>query len=350
VRWRALLWFLASLAGLVPLPAAWVERLYSNTAFPLLQRTLTPLSNLAPFAFFDVLLLAAVGWLGFTTVRDLAARRGGWIWAAGRVVSRALTAAATAYLIFLATWGLNYRRQPMSSRLRFEEARISRAAALDLAVETVTRVNALYRPDNREALPESRVDATLATAFSRTQKDLGAPTPFEPGRPKRTLLDGYFRRAGVAGMTDPYFLETLVASDLLTIERPMVIAHEWSHLAGVADEGEANFAGWLTCMRGSAFHQYSGWLFLYSEVVSALPPADRRQIASGLAEGPRADLEAIRNRLIRHVNPIVSMAGWRVYDTYLKANRIDEGTASYAEVIRLVLGVEFDDGWTPRRR
>ena len=61
------------------------------------------------------------------------------------------------------------------------------------------------------------------------------------GRPKPTLLGGYFHKASIAGMTDPFFLETLLAPDLLDVERPFVIAHEWAHLAGYADESEANF-------------------------------------------------------------------------------------------------------------
>ena len=52
-------------------------------------------------------------------------------------------------------------------------------------------------------------------------------------------------------MTDPFFLETLLAPDLLDVERPFVIAHEWGHLAGYADESEANFIAWLACRRGS---------------------------------------------------------------------------------------------------
>jgi len=59
-------------------------------------------------------------------------------------------------------------------------------------------------------------------------------------------------------MTDPYFLETLIASDLLPFERSFVAAHEWSHLAGIADEGEANLAGWLTCLRGGVPHSIAG--------------------------------------------------------------------------------------------
>jgi hypothetical protein len=142
-------------------------------------------------------------------------------------------------------------------------------------------------------------------------------------------------------MTDPFFLETLVASDLLPFERPFVVAHEWSHLAGFADEGEANFIGWLTCLRGDVPAQYSGWLSLYTELASGLPRRDRVDLAAGLAPGPRADLQAMADRLARNVSPAVSAAGWRVYDQYLKANRIEAGAASYAEVVRLALGTDL---------
>ena len=70
-------------------------------------------------------------------------------------------------------------------------------------------------------------------------------------------------------------------------------------------------------------------------------------VAAALASGPRADLEAIRDRFARQVSPRVSAAGWRVYDSYLKANRVEAGAASYAEVVRLVLGVRLADGRRP---
>jgi hypothetical protein len=57
-----------------------------------------------------------------------------------------------------------------------------------------------------------------------------------------------------------------------------------------------------------------------------------------LSAGPRADLRAVADRLTRDVRPQVSAAGWRVYDKYLKANRVEAGAASYAQVVRLVLG------------
>lgn len=349
--WRAVVGVLAVAAAFVPIPASVVERVYSLGVFPLLQPRLTALSNLTPWALFDVLLVGVVGWLLVATFRDFRVSRAERVRAVVRVLVRFGTTAAAAYLVFLATWGLNYRRAPLVSGLDFDASRISPESALVLASTTVERLNVLYAPAHAERWPQSMaIDAGLAAAFVQAQRDLGSRTPFLPGRPKRTLLDLYFQRAGVAGMTDPYFLETLVATDLLPIERPMVVAHEWSHLAGIADEGAANFSGWLTCLRGSAFHQYSGWLFLYGETARALAPEDARGIAAGLSDGPRADLQAVRDRLLGHLSPTVSRVGWRVYDKYLKANRVDAGTASYEEVVRLVLGTDFAPDWVPRLR
>ena len=78
--------------------------------------------------------------------------------------------------------------------------------------------------------------------------------------------------------------------------------------------------------------------------MSATDAVDAWSITTGSAGVVIAD------RVRQHVNPRVSAAGWRVYDRYLKANRVEAGTASYAEVVRLALGVRFGPDWTPLRK
>jgi hypothetical protein len=73
----------------------------------------------------------------------------------------------------------------------------------------------------------------------------------------------------------------------------------------------------------------------------------RAPIAGAIAAGPRSDLLAIANRLRSQVNPTLSAAGWRVYDGYLKANRVERGTHSYGEVVALVLGTHLGARLTP---
>jgi hypothetical protein len=66
-------------------------------------------------------------------------------------------------------------------------------------------------------------------------------------------------------------------------------------------------------------------------------------------DGPRQDLRAIRERYQR-ATPLVRDAARGAYDSYLKANRVEEGIASYDAVIRLMLGTEFASDGVPRLR
>ncbi len=237
---------------------------------------------------------------------------------------------------------------PLVEKLAYDPAAVSPASARALAATAAGQLNAFYDQAHAQGWrTRGAIDERLADAFAATERALGAARVALPARPKTSLLDPYFRRVGVDGMTDPYFLETLVAAGLLPFERPFVEAHEWSHLAGYADESEANFVGWLTCLRGPASDQYSGWLFMYSELLRAVPREDRCAIAARLDPGPRADLRAIADRLAREVSPRLSAAGWSMYDRYLKANRVEAGTASYDLVVRLALGAKFGPGWVP---
>ena len=97
---------------------------------------------------------------------------------------------------------------------------------------------------------------SLVGPFHDAQRALGSRGVIVAGTPKPTLLRLYFRNAAIAGMTDPFLLEVMLAPDLLDVERPFVLSHEWGHLAGYADESEANFIAWLACARGNELSQY----------------------------------------------------------------------------------------------
>jgi hypothetical protein len=335
---RVVLVAIAVIAAVAPLPSDGVELWYSRGIYPHVQRLLTSLSNLVPFSVFDALCVAAI--VGFVLLVYRSVRSAGWVRGLPRAAAGILTAAAALYLTFLASWGLNYRRQPLSEKLAFDPARATTTAVDELASRTIASLNRLYAPAHQA--PASL--AGLAEAFHATQASLAAPR-IVPGRPKTaTLLGGYFHNAAIAGMTDPFFLETLLAPDLLDVERPFVIAHEWAHLAGYADEAEANFVAWLTCMRGDATLQYSGWLGLFGHVA----PRDRRLLES-LDIGPRSDLYAMSYRYYG-TSRILRLAARESYDKYLKGNRVAKGIHSYDQVVQLIIGTSFDEGWVPRFR
>ena len=339
----------AVILAVTPLPRAAVERVYARGVYPLVQPRLTSFSNHAPFALFDaVVLTVAVSTVVLWAVRVRGRRQRSRVSTLGSLALDTAAVGAVLYLWFLAAWGLNYRREPLRDQLDFREDRITRQALRDLAARNVRSLNALHRDAHASGWPDlAATPAVLRPAFERAQRDLEMPWTAVPGRPKGTLLNFYFTRVSIDGMTNPFFLETLANQTLLPFERASTVAHEWSHLAGYADESEANFLGWLVCMRGDRPAQYSAWLALYGTVMNALPRSERDDLARRLDAGPRADLDAIAERIRRQTIPIANRAGYALYDRFLKANSVEAGVRSYGEVLRLLLGTRFTEDGAP---
>jgi hypothetical protein len=329
---------LALVAALAPMPRWTIERWYSNGLFPLLQHALTPASNLIPFALFDPLWIGALAGTATWSYRRCHQRP--LSRSLRRMIFEGGTAAAALYLVFLFTWGMNYRRVPLLTRVDFDASRITREAAGELGTRVAAQLNAFYADAHRQpiSLP------ALAAAFASAQRSLGAEWTIVPARPKQTLLGAYFHQTAIAGMTDPFLLETMIAPDLLDVEKPFVIAHEWAHLAGYADESEANFVGWLACQHGGAPAQYSAALMMIGYVQ---PP--NRPLREALAIGPRTDLYAIQERYA-HTSRALQFAARQGYDAYLKANRVQAGVVSYDLVVQLVLGTAFNENGNPVMR
>lgn len=342
----------ALLAAVVPISGGTIERLYSVRLYPEIQRVLTPLSNTVPFAVLDVLSVAGVVVLIVALVRSVrrarAQRRVGPLL---RTMVKIAAAAAVVYLVFLVLWGLNYRRLPMTERLVLERDAPSTEQVMSLGFEAVSRLNTLHGPAHRIGWRhDPRENATLLDAYAFVQRSLSGLHSAVPGRLKQSIYGSYFRWTSVDGMVDPFALEVIANPDLLPLERTFVAAHEWAHLAGFADESEANFVAWLTCVRADVPSQYSAWLSLYWQIAGEVGADDRRRLWDALEEGPRRDVQAIVDRLRRGQLPLLRNASWRVYDQYLRANRVEEGIRSYGQVITLILRARFEDGWVPVRR
>jgi Protein of unknown function (DUF3810) len=332
IAWTVL-FVIAAAAAALPLPEEAVERFYSRGLFPPLQHALTTVSNLAPFALFDAM------WMGGVALSVVVVRRQvkahGWLGGALRSLRAFGCAAVVIYLAFLATWGLNYRRVPMFEKVVFHADRVTQEESSRLGEWAVNELNTHYAAAHASSLSLE----ALRSSFDAAHRSLGG-TPIVAGKPKATLLGWYFHKASIAGMTDPFLLETMLAPDLLDVERPFVIAHEWAHLAGYADESEANFVAYLACRRGDALARYSAGLVMIGYA---------RPVRARLDMGPKLDLMTIRARYAR-TSGTLRFAAREGYDKYLKANRVERGIESYDAVVQLILGTEFDANGNPRLR
>jgi hypothetical protein len=334
----------AAAAAAIPLPARLVETWYSGRFYPSLQHVVTPAANAVPFALLDAAVAAILVALVLVFWRRVRAR--GLVHGMASTVVTLVTITAALVLVFFVFWGFNYRRLPLQEKLDYDARRVTRDGAIALGTHAVAEVNRLYPAAHDPGASRARDGAA---AFDQAQRILGSAKTAVPGVPKRSLLERYFRAAAVDGMTNPFFLEIIVNPDTLSFERPFVVMHEWAHLAGYANEAEANFVAWLGCTQGDAMAQYSGWLAIFEHVAASLPRPDRAALTATLADGPRRDLQASAARYARS-SPIVRDTARGAYDAYLRANRVREGVASYSEVVRLMLGAGVQAGGTPQLR
>ena len=343
---------LAGTGAVLPLSPEAVERFYATGVYPRLQQAVTPLSNTMPFALFDLIVFGATALLVWYCCRQVrAARRTAQFTPVVVGLRTIIVGAAAVYVVFLAIWGLNYRRVSMSERLVTSSTRPASEDVVQLGLEAIARMNALHAEAHASGwASQPWRDPGLLAAFASAQRLLSDAPPASPGRLKWSVFGLYFRWASIDGMLAPFALEVIANPDLMPWERPFVAAHEWAHLAGYAHEAEANFLGWLTCIRGGAADRYSGWLFLYWQVAGEVGIEGRTRLDAALGEGPRADVLAIHERIRRGQLPFLRQASWRAYDHYLRANRVAEGVGSYSEVVNLILRTRFEDDWTPVRR
>ena len=321
----------------MPWPTNLVDRVYAAGVYPWLQPVVTGATNLLPFAILDLLVACASAAVVVAGVRVWSRTRH----VAGAIGSSLLTAlniAAAAYLAFLVLWGFNYQRTRPAVRYGVDQARLTPSRVAEAALRAAQAVNRDYVAHRDEsALTWAALTTRLEPLMGDTQRDLGAAWRVRGGRPKWSAIGLLFPRAGVDGMVNPIGLEVIPNPEVLPFERPFVLAHEWAHLSGAAEESEASFVAWMVCVRGAPDLRYSGWQALLLSLVRAVPSGVRQSVLASLAAGPRADLQAIAAR-IAHAQPAVQRASWGVYDRYLRANRVTEGVASYDEVVQLAVG------------
>ena len=337
---------LAVLVANAPLPPGWIERGYANGMFARLNMVAVPVTNAMPFALGDA--FAAVLGIGLITawIVTLRRARGRRIAASVELFAHTCALLALVTIAFEVLWAWNYRRVPVAARVAYDPARVT-AANVDAFAERIERtLNADVAAAHARAAVESEpaMRAQLARDFAPVVARLGDTWPVALPVPKHTVADIVYEMAGVGGLYDPYTFETLLNASFLPVEIPRALAHEWSHAAGFGDEGDANLIGTVACLRSpDPLIRYSGAFWTYAE----LPERNRARFH--LAPAVIADFNASRARFLKYYQPRLFAFSWRIYDSYLLANHVAGGVASYSRFIRLLVGTPFDREGLPLR-
>ena len=314
--------FVGSWAGWFP--SRLVEDWYATGLFPLVSATMARVADAVGFSWLDLAILVA-----FPLVIYLVYRR---------KLLAVVGIAAGGYLFFFWSWGLNYHRQSLISKLEFDAGQVNPESIGELARDVAGELNRLYQQRDASDYDEERVAGAANERVRQVVEELDGTTWETSPRVKTSrLLNPFFKASGVEGMFNPFGHEALVTSGLLPFERPMILAHEIAHVRGYPNEGDANFVALMASVNSSdEALAYSGWLYLWVYLRS-------EEFDQLLDDGPRRDLFEMSLRRRRNRVAWISRAQTRTLDVFLKANRVEGGVRSYSRIVNLAVGTR--DSW-----
>jgi hypothetical protein len=333
----------AALAVKLIVPSsAWIEDHYANGAYPHIDRAVRALTGPVPFCVGDVLFFAALLWLARYWFVTLRRARGGRLRAAARAALRTLAAAAFVFVWFECSWAYNYSRIPVAEKLVLHRERTDEDSVARFADRAIDELSRWAPAAHRERLDDAALARRLQPRFEATIHRLGDVAAFAPPRVKPTVFQPMMQLSATSGFTDPWTHEVNLNASTFPVERPALYAHEWSHVAGFADESEANFISAVTCTGSrDPLLAYSGWILVYFNL-----PANVR-ITHRISRLAYGDLIAIHDRYVREANRQVAQAQRVAYDRYLKSNHVKAGYASYELFIQLMTAADFDRDGLP---
>lgn len=352
--WQGIVWLLVALgvqfmASLVP---DVVETVYSRGFYIYLSRLIAVPSKLFPTVVLGEILFVVL--IAYFTV---------WtIWYFSRSFRRmarithviklfflhALWACSVFFPLFLLVWGLNYQRMPLSETLGLDRRPAARSGELEsIGLYLINGVNTNY--DRARAgqdwsgasqinMPWGRLNQVIENAF-QTETMLGVASQGGYGEPKPLRLSQLATMMGVSGFYISYTAEVGVNTQVPPVDLPMTIAHHKAHQRGFAREDEANFIAFLICAKSAdPYVRYSGFMHAL-RVIEPLSKGDLakyQDLYSRISPGPKMDITTRNEFWGTAQNVYLGNFSRRIFDMYLRANRVENGVRNYDEDVYLM--------------
>lgn len=360
--------------------------IYTFVVYPHIASVLSHISGIFPFAIGDLFIALSIAWAILYPIYELvfkriAAKRAASLSdtvprvASGKVVfGRVVEYLLWVYIWFYLAWGLNYSQPNVFLRMRMMPAQVSKETLREFANRYVDTLNALSKgrfsseerrgkSEESNSISELEISQELAVSqelkdrtskmvfqgyqnLAKSQQFMGINAPFNNHPCAKTMMfSPISSMAGVTGSMGPFFCEFTLNGNVLSPDYPATYAHEFAHLLGVANEGEANFYSYLVCTASpDRDMRFSGYYHILYYVIGNV---DR---ILGVQEG---------NALIRRINPeIIALTlkerkYWKkkrskaldaaqdfIFDLYLKGNKVQGGRKSYSAVMTMILSWE----------
>ena len=374
LKWRHwLLLVLLSLITLTKLIPLW-GFIYTTRIYPIIGSLLSPISGLFPFALGDLFIALSIVWVIFYPIYEikwrkqlakrfffLAAKRG--CYPKKKVVfGRVAEYLLWVYAWFYIAWGLNYSQPNIYCRTGMKPVEVSEAKFREFAYRYADSINYLSEErrvkseetafdDQRESQfngmvddgLKNRVRDTVLKGYNEIGAKEGINAPFNQHPHAKTMLfTPLSSMSGVTGSMGPFFCEFTLNGDIRPHDYPAIYAHEFAHLLGIANEGEANFYSYIVCTASSdKAVKFSGYYHIFFHVLRNVFDILGEKEGEKFLKYIRPEIiqlaKSDRNYWLSKRCKVLDAAQDFIFDFYLKGNHVAEGRKSYSGVIGLIL-------------
>ena len=315
---------------------------YSTVIYPVVSGFLSYAVSWISFSLEEIVVTGAV--LLLTSIIIYGVRKK---WGFVKVLFQACEFLLWIYVWFYIGWGCNYYRESIYDRLGVERQSYDEEVFNDFITDYADSLNSTYDalPNNLFYVGYDYFEDQVKDAFASLPSSAGLTVPHQWQSPKRLLFNDLYSAVGVMGFMGPFFCETQLNNDLLPAQFHFVYVHEYSHLLGVSSEDEANFWAYTICTRSDdPVLRYAGYYGILPYVLinasRVLSESDYKMFIStinpAVVEMYNAQREYLNSRYSKTLGRLQSA----VYDAFLKGNKVTSGTASYVEVIDMIISID----------
>ena len=356
LKWRHwVLLVLLSLITLTKLIPLW-GFIYTTRIYPIIGSLLSPISGLFPFAVGDIFIALSIVWVIFYPIYEikwrkqlakrfffLAAKRG--CYPKKKVVfGRVAEYLLWVYAWFYIAWGLNYSQPNIYCRTGMKPVEVSEAKFREFAYRYADSINSLSEEFNGmvdDGL-KNRVRDAVLKGYNEIGAKEGINAPFNQHPHAKTMLfTPLSSMSGVTGSMGPFFCEFTLNGDIRPHDYPAIYAHEFAHLLGIANEGEANFYSYIVCTASSdKAVKFSGYYHIFFHVLRNVFDILGEKEGEKFLKYIRPEIiqlaKSDRNYWLSKRCKVLDAAQDFIFDLYLRGNHVAEGRKSYSGVVGLI--------------
>ena len=299
------------------------------------------------FLLWQVLAVFAVVVLLAALVVSIALRKNPVTWAGW-----ALAVCSFVYLLHTLLFGLSYHAGDLADDIRLEVAQYTLEELAEATEYYRDQANILSKwvsRDNSGNVDFAEFEELAQQAgegFQTLTYDYSYPVFAGSTLPVKKLgWADMYTSMGITGFTMGITGEAAVNPQIPDVTLPFTMCHEMAHRMCIANERDANFAGFLACsVHEDISFRYSAYFMAYRYCYTALAGINTQaaakataEISDGVNEELRRDLTYYDTFFSTHRDNNAKKIADTANDTYLKTSGDNAGIASYGQVCDLLV-------------